>query len=142
MEAVRRRFQRDSEGKCICIIFELVLTVYSQTGIPRTAAKTKEAVYQQVLTSLEPDVITALDMAVRESGVKDALAQPILDLLVKMGQELRKSNPEGTAHSPDEVQAILLDELKKHQTAGDGIVNPLLDMNGELSSIIQSFTVN
>ncbi|KAJ7460180.1 hypothetical protein FB451DRAFT_1045417, partial [Mycena latifolia] len=32
--------------------------------------------------------------AVRLSGVKDALAQPIIDILVKMGQDLRKANPE------------------------------------------------
>ncbi|KAJ7494095.1 hypothetical protein FB451DRAFT_1336039 [Mycena latifolia] len=59
--------------------------------------------------------------AVRASGVKDALAQPIIDLLVKMGQDLRKANPDGTSRSPDEVQTILTEELKKHQQKGEGI---------------------
>ncbi|KAJ6542404.1 hypothetical protein B0H10DRAFT_2180722 [Mycena sp. CBHHK59/15] len=42
-----------------------------------------------------------LTEAVRLSGVKDAQAQPIIDILVKMGQDLRKANPTGTVHSID-----------------------------------------
>jgi hypothetical protein len=46
--------------------------------------------------------------------MKDALAQPIINLLVKMGQDLQKANPEGSAYSPEEVQTTLTEELKKH----------------------------
>lgn len=70
--------------------------------------------------------------AVRLSGVKDALAQAIIYMLVKMGQDLRKANPEGSSYSPDEIQTILTEELKKHQQQGEGITNPLFDMDGEL----------
>jgi hypothetical protein len=49
-----------------------------------------------------------------------------------MGQDLRKVNPDGSSHSPDEIQTILTEELKKHQQQGDGITNPLFDMDGEL----------
>ncbi|KAJ6608562.1 hypothetical protein B0H10DRAFT_1815561 [Mycena sp. CBHHK59/15] len=51
---------------------------------------------------LKPNVATTLTEAVRLSGVKDSLAQPIIDLLVKMGQDLRKANLEGSSYSPDE----------------------------------------
>jgi hypothetical protein len=52
-------------------------------------------------------------------------------MLVKMGQDLRKANPNGSSFSPDEVQMILTEELKKHQQVGAGITNPLFDMDGE-----------
>ncbi|KAJ7112256.1 hypothetical protein C8R44DRAFT_833171 [Mycena epipterygia] len=93
-------------------------------------AYTAEETFQQILTALEPNIATTLTEAVRLSGVKDALAQPIIDMLVKMGQDLRKANPEGSSYSPDEIQTILTEELKKHQQQGEGITNPLFDMDG------------
>ncbi|KAJ6629052.1 hypothetical protein B0H10DRAFT_2160563 [Mycena sp. CBHHK59/15] len=99
-------------------------------GVMRTSADTAEETFQQILTALEPNVATTLTEAIRASGVKDALAEPIIDLLVKMGQDLRKANPDGTSRSPDEVQTILTEELKKHQQKGEGITNPLFDMYG------------
>ncbi|KAJ6621770.1 hypothetical protein B0H10DRAFT_1945050 [Mycena sp. CBHHK59/15] len=87
-------------------------------GIRRASADTAEETFQQILTAFEPNVATTLTEAVRASGVKDALAQPIIDLLIKMGQDLRKPNPDGTSHSPDEIQTILTEELKKHQQKG------------------------
>jgi hypothetical protein len=42
------------------------------------------------MMALQPNVATTLIEAVWESGVKDALAQPIIDHLVKLSQELRK----------------------------------------------------
>ncbi|KAF8170969.1 hypothetical protein K438DRAFT_1982253 [Mycena galopus ATCC 62051] len=101
-----------------------------QAGKARDPAETAEETFQQILTALEPNVATTLTEAVRASGTKDALAQPIIDVLVKMGQDLRKVNPNGASYSPDEVQTILTEELKKHQQQGDGITNPLFDMDG------------
>ncbi|KAF8181413.1 hypothetical protein K438DRAFT_2169421, partial [Mycena galopus ATCC 62051] len=101
-----------------------------KAGTMRDVAETAEETFQQILTSLEPNIATTLTDAVRLSGVKDMLAQPIIDSLVKMGQDLRKANPDGSAHSPDEVQAILTEELIKHQKTGEGITNPLFDMDG------------
>jgi hypothetical protein len=49
---------------------------------------------------------------------------------VKLGQQLRKNNPERAAYTPDEVQSILTDELKRAQGLGNGILNPLMDMDG------------
>ncbi|KAJ7670498.1 hypothetical protein B0H14DRAFT_3102396 [Mycena olivaceomarginata] len=99
-------------------------------GVTRKPEDTAEETFQQILTALEPNIATTLTEAVRASGVKDALAQPIIDMLVKMGQDLRKANPNGSSFSPDEVQMILTEELKKHQQVGAGITNPLFDMDG------------
>ncbi|KAJ6626754.1 hypothetical protein B0H10DRAFT_2161530 [Mycena sp. CBHHK59/15] len=99
-------------------------------GVARTPEETAEETFQQILTALEPNVATTLTEAVRASGVKDSLAQPIIDLLVKMGQDLCKANPDGSSYSPAEVQTILTEELKKHQQKGEGITNPLFDMDG------------
>lgn len=84
---------------------------------------------------MEPNISTSLAEAVRLSGVKDALAQPIIDDLIKMGQKLRKANPDGSSHTPDEVQEILTEELKRHQGLGAGITNPLMAMDGESNTI-------
>jgi hypothetical protein len=75
-------------------------------------------------------VTTTLTEAVRNSGTKDALAQPVIESLVKLGQQIRKHNPERVAYTPDEVQSILTDEPKRAQGLGKGILNPLLDMDG------------
>lgn len=82
------------------------------------------------MTALQPNVSTALADAVRQSGVKDSLAQPIIERLLKIGQDLRKATPDRAAHTPDEVQSILTDELRKAQGLGPGIMNPLLAMDG------------
>ena len=84
------------------------------------------------MLALQPNVATALTEAVRESGTKDTLAQPVIDHLVKLGQELRKASPTRAAYAPDEVLSILTEELKKEQVKGQGILNPLVSMDGEL----------
>lgn len=83
------------------------------------------------MTALQPNVATTLVEAVRETGIKDAMAQPIIDHLVKLGSELRKSSPTQTAHTPDEVMAILTAELLQAQGKGAGVINPLTSMDGE-----------
>ena len=63
--------------------------------------------------------------SVRETGSKDMVAQPIMEKLIKLGQDLRKASP---AKAPDEVQAILTQEVKKANDNG-GAINPLLTMD-------------
>lgn len=70
------------------------------------------------MTVLQPAVTTTLTDAVQTSGVKDSLAQPVINDLVKLGQNLRKATPDCAAHTPDEVLSILTDELKKAHSAG------------------------
>lgn len=86
------------------------------------------------MTALQPNVASTLVEAVRETGIKDALAQPVINHLVKLGAELRKASPTSAgAHSPDEVMSILTEELLKAQGKGAGILNPLNSMDGTLS---------
>ena len=101
----------------------------------RTKDETKQNTLEQLLTALQLAVTTTLAEAVRSSGTKDALAQPIIDNLVKLGQQLQKNNPECTAYTPDKVQLILIDELKCAQGLGKGFTNPLIDMDGTDSCI-------
>ncbi|KAJ6632423.1 hypothetical protein B0H10DRAFT_1938045 [Mycena sp. CBHHK59/15] len=89
-----------------------------KAGSMRDPADTAGETFQQILTALEPNVATTLTDTVQLSGIKDTLAQPIIDAPVKMGQDLRKANPDGSSYSPDEVQTILTEELKKHQQKG------------------------
>ncbi|KAH9978409.1 hypothetical protein BJV74DRAFT_879458 [Russula compacta] len=84
----------------------------------------------QLFTALQPSVLTTLMEAVHSLGTKDALTQPVIDNLVKLGQQLQKNNPECAAYTPDKVQSILTDELKRAQGLGHGILNPLIDMDG------------
>ncbi|KAJ6507507.1 hypothetical protein DFH09DRAFT_1251771 [Mycena vulgaris] len=49
----------------------------------------------------ERNIATTLTEAVRWSGVKDVFAQPIIDILVKMGQDLQKTNVEGSSYRID-----------------------------------------
>lgn len=86
------------------------------------------------MTALQPAVTTTLTDAVRNSGVKDTLAQPIIENLVKLGQSLRKATPDRAAHTPDEVLSILTEELKKSHSQGR-VMNPLIDMDGELRNL-------
>ncbi|ETW80535.1 hypothetical protein HETIRDRAFT_320848 [Heterobasidion irregulare TC 32-1] len=101
-----------------------------ESSTMRTSSETREKVFEQLVTALEPNVATKLTEAVRDSGVKDGVAQPIIDHIVKLGQQLRKSSsPEQVAHSPEEVQAILTKELRKAHGRGQ-TYNPLLDVEG------------
>lgn len=100
-----------------------------QVGEERSCTETAEFTAGQLLTALQPSVVTTLSDAARKSGVKDAMAQPVIDKLVKLGQDLRKATPEQAARSPDEVTAILTDELTKELQRGS-VLNPLIDMDG------------
>ncbi|KAF7974716.1 hypothetical protein HWV62_11375 [Athelia sp. TMB] len=99
-------------------------------GELRNSESTTNCVFNNLMTSLQPNVSTTLTNAVRETGVKDALAQPVIDHLVKLGVDLRKASPTRAAHTPDEVMAILTAELLKAQNKGAGIINPLTSMDG------------
>ncbi|KAJ6582540.1 hypothetical protein DFH09DRAFT_1245966 [Mycena vulgaris] len=101
-----------------------------KAGEMRNLAETAEETVKQIFMALEPNIATILTETVCLSGVKDVFLQPIIDILVKMGQDLQKANPEGSLYSPDEIQTILTEELKKHQQRDEGITNPLFDMAG------------
>ena len=107
-----------------------VLTAYKASQAPRTAAETREAVFEQIMLAFEPNIATRLIETSRDTGVEDPVAQSIIDQLVKLGQQLRQSaTPEQASRSPAEIEAILREELRAAVDNGK-IYNPLLDMEG------------
>ena len=102
-----------------------------QEGVPRNSGETAEHVFQQLMTALKPNVATTLSDAVSGSGIKDTFAQPIIERLVKLGQQLRKGSADGSMLSPGDVLTNLTEELKKiHASSGGAVMNPLLHMPG------------
>lgn len=71
-----------------------------------------------------------IQLPLQSSQTKDTLAQPIIDNLVKLGQNLRKAAPDRAAHTPDKVLSILTEELKKVHGLG-AVMNPWIDMDGK-----------
>ena len=112
------------------MLFGLMRSVI-QEGAPRNSSETAEHVFQQLMTALEPNVATTLNDAISGSGIKDTFAQPIIEHLVKLGQQLRKGSGDGSALSPGDVLTNLTEELKKiHTLSGGAVMNPLLHMSG------------
>ena len=74
---------------------------------------------------------------VRESGVKDTIAQPILECLTQIGNELQATQNTNQVT----VQAVLAEELKQLKVQGP-IRNPLLDMNGLSSYFLSIYLIN
>ncbi|THG97104.1 hypothetical protein EW026_g4840 [Hermanssonia centrifuga] len=66
--------------------------------------------------------------AMTASGVKDSLAMSVIQKLIATGKTLRRSTPTRSALTPEAVNHLLTEELKKYR--GKAIINPLLDMPG------------
>ncbi|KAG8726155.1 hypothetical protein FRC10_007423, partial [Ceratobasidium sp. 414] len=74
-----------------------------------------------------PKSIQKIKNAACDTGVKDALAQPVIDSLLELGKSLRKPAAKGApCQAPSEINGILQQEL---QLAQDHCVNPLLSMD-------------
>jgi len=83
------------------------------------------------MVALEPNVATTLSDTISGSSIKDVFAQPIIERLIKLGQQLRKGSADGSMLSPGNVLTNLMEELKKiHASSGGAVMNPLLHMPG------------
>jgi len=80
------------------------------------------------MRALAPNSHTALEKMVCEARVKDSVAQPIIECLVTLGNEVWKR--QGTMSS-EGIQEVLNAELRRLKALGP-IQNPLLEMNGVL----------
>ncbi len=69
------------------------------------------------------------------SGVKDSLAMSVIQKLIATGKTLRRSTPTRSALTPEAVNHLLTEELKKYR--GKAIINPLLDMPGKRNHHVQ-----
>jgi hypothetical protein len=75
-----------------------------------------------------PKTIQKIKDAARDTGVKDALAQPVIDRLLDLGRSLRKQ-AKGVNRQPTlDINELLSREL---QQARNHCVNPLLSMDGK-----------
>ena len=82
------------------------------------------------MTALEPNVATTLSDTISGSGIKDLFAQPIIERLIKLGQQLRKGSGDGSTLSPSDVLTNLTEELKAIHASSGAVMNPLLHMPG------------
>lgn len=142
-----REFKQSDDGfsslfkvPSIFLLFAKHANTLLKEGEPRRCQETAERTFEHLMTALQPAASTSLTDAVRASGVKDTISQPIIDNLVKLGQTLRKATPDRAAHSPDEVLAILTEELKQAHSCGR-VMNPLIDMNGTSHHIYFSWRI-
>lgn len=79
---------------------------------------------------MQPQSQTALENMVRETGVKDAIAQPLIESLTKLSNELMSDQN----LSWEQIQENL---KKKYNdlSVGGNIRNPFLDMPGTSHNI-------
>jgi hypothetical protein len=84
------------------------------------------------MRALTPNSRTALEKMIREAGVKDLIAQPIIECLTQLGNELW-SQRRLRALSAEDVQNSLKEELSRMKSLGP-IHNPLLEMPGKCYS--------
>ncbi|KAG9089001.1 hypothetical protein FRC06_001747, partial [Ceratobasidium sp. 370] len=99
-----------------------------KTGNRRVASNTSRLVNERLDMAILPKTVQKIKHAARDTGVKDALAQPVIDRLLDLGKSLRKPAAKGTpCQAPSEIGGVLQREL---QLARDHCVNPLLSMDG------------
>lgn len=80
---------------------------------------------QQFLRALQPNSRTAIGDLVKDSGVKDTLAQPLIESLMELSYSMYAAN----SHSSGEIQEMLNNELKNIKSQGR-IQNAFLEMKG------------
>ncbi|KDQ15035.1 hypothetical protein BOTBODRAFT_109086 [Botryobasidium botryosum FD-172 SS1] len=100
-----------------------------KSGVLRDLQTMQQDVADQIMWGLDPGATSTLEGMVRDSGVKDSLAHPTIEGMIRLGIDLRRRVPGITAKSPEEVWELLNAELNKKGGA-DGMINPLLDIDG------------
>ncbi|TFK45608.1 hypothetical protein OE88DRAFT_1715312 [Heliocybe sulcata] len=104
------------------------LMMASTPGVLREAEKTREAIVRQLIMATHAAAEKPLKDAMTATGVKDSFATPLINRLIAMGKTLRRSTEDRAALTPEEVNALLTEELMKHKNAP--VVNPLLTLKG------------
>ncbi|KAG8703439.1 hypothetical protein FRC08_002841 [Ceratobasidium sp. 394] len=98
------------------------------SGNRRDPCKTQNLVDERLDMAIQPKTIQKVKNHMRDTGVKDPMAQPIIDRLLNLGKLLRNP-PTGTPRrSPQQIEDILQQELAKARSAC--CINPLLTMPG------------
>ncbi|KAG9122228.1 hypothetical protein FRC07_001489 [Ceratobasidium sp. 392] len=99
-----------------------------KTGNRRVASDTRRLVDERLDMAILPRTIQKVKNAARDTGVKDSLAQTVVERLLNLGKFLRNP-PAGTPRqTPQEIERILQQELQLARETH--CVNPLLSMSG------------
>jgi hypothetical protein len=99
-----------------------------QAGNKRVSTDTRRLVDERLDMALKPKMIQKIKERARDTGVKDSMAQPIIEQLLDLGKELRKPQ-DGARRSPQEVEQML--QMALNEARSTCYMNPLLDMTGE-----------
>ncbi|EPQ49937.1 hypothetical protein GLOTRDRAFT_97310, partial [Gloeophyllum trabeum ATCC 11539] len=100
-------------------------------GNARKVEETRNTILSHMIMATHAAAEKPIKEAVSSSGVKDSFATPIISRLIQTGKVLRKSNEQRKAVSPEEVNRILTEELKKHKDRP--MMNPLLQLDGKFT---------
>jgi hypothetical protein len=91
--------------------------------VQRKASETREEIVHQLDMAFEPASKTRLKDRQTATGIKDSLATPVINELVRLGAELRKE-----VKDPAKVHDALVNSIKKFD--GQAPFNPLLFVPG------------
>ncbi|KAG8711711.1 hypothetical protein FRC11_002079, partial [Ceratobasidium sp. 423] len=99
-----------------------------EPGVTRSTAKTRQLIDERLDMVLKPRMIQKVKDHVSDSGIKDPIAQPLIDRLLGLGKDLLKVDNSGFRRTAQEVEDMLKIELATARKIG--YMNPLLDMEG------------
>ncbi|TFK51166.1 hypothetical protein OE88DRAFT_1735116 [Heliocybe sulcata] len=97
-------------------------------GLHRKAEETRNAILSHMIMATRAGAEKGLKDAVTSTGVKDSFATPIISRLIQLGKVMQRGTDLRKALSPEDVNAILTDELKKYKDLPT--MNPLLLLDG------------
>jgi hypothetical protein len=107
----------------------LTIRVHIQPGVPRNLQDTIRAIEEQVQVTLDGETVSRLTKEQRRTGVKDPVAQLLLDKLHARRKQIVKSSADGARTSKAQIAVMLQAELG--QEAMIQQINPLLRMKGQ-----------
>jgi hypothetical protein len=112
----------------------------AQEGVIRDPQITLKVARSRLQLALLPGARSKVDNDLALTGVKDGIAQPIIEELVKMGIGLRKVSADNPSPQSSEIDKILAAHLESAKEKG--AINALLEMDGMLSFGSSSLAYN
>ncbi|KAG9122457.1 hypothetical protein FRC07_001140 [Ceratobasidium sp. 392] len=97
-------------------------------GNRRLPSETRRVIDERFDMAILPKTIQKVKNHTRDTGVKDSMAQPVIDSLIDLGKSLRNPAPGTPRRSPQQIENILQEELARVRSKC--VVNPLLTMPG------------
>jgi hypothetical protein len=97
------------------------ICLYIKIGDIRNPTETRRVISERIDMSLTSTSAERVVTHLRDTGIKDALAQPIIDKVLKMRDDLHKKS---TGYTYKDAQRVL------NEARESGCINPLLDMSG------------